>query len=186
MSKKYFYYSKGRVTALNVTVKTVKAFRDSNGYYSVDDVINWFLSKDSMSPKKLQKLLYYAYAWTLTLGNESADALDNKLFNKNFEAWVHGPVIPSVYRDFKSHGFNNIPRNDDTLVVFDDEIEDVLNQVWEVYGEFNGNELESITHQETPWMNAREGLSSIEPSRNSISDVDIFHYYLNEMIEVDE
>lgn len=29
---------------------------------SLTDAASWFLSKQSMSPKKLQKLLYYAYS----------------------------------------------------------------------------------------------------------------------------
>lgn len=177
MSNNFFRYFRGRVA----TLKRVE--RNKNGYYEVNDVIKWFLSRNSMSPKKLQKLLYYAYAWTLTLNNEEESSLNIKLFEENFEAWVHGPVIPSVYRDFKGFGFTDIPKNEDNLVVFDEDIEDVLNQVWEVYGKYSGNELESITHQESPWINAREGLSPIEPSRNAITDRDIFHFYLNEMNE---
>lgn len=180
MEKKYFYYFRGKVTTLR------QAIKDKNGYYSINDVISWFLARDSMSPKKLQKLLYYAYAWTLTLGNESAESLENKLFKERFEAWVHGPVVPSIYHRFKEYGFSNIPRNEEEMVLFDEEIEDVLNQVWEVYGQYNGNELESMTHQEAPWINARKGLSPIEPSKNIISDVDIFNFYLNEMIEAND
>lgn len=43
---------------------------------TVFDVADWFLGKDSMSPKKLQKLVYYAYAWVLTLMNENEDDLN--------------------------------------------------------------------------------------------------------------
>lgn len=180
MSNNFFHYFKGRVATLR------RVERNDEGYYNIEDVINWFLSRSSMSPKKLQKLLYYAYAWTLTLGNESADSLSNRLFKERFEAWVHGPVVPKVYQTFKPFGFTNIPIVEDNLVVFDEEVEDVLNQVWEVYGDYNGNELESMTHQEDPWVNAREGLSPIESSRKIISDIDIFNFYLNEMIEANE
>ena len=50
--------------------------------YTYDEVADWFLSKGEgkISPKKLQKLVYYAYAWTLTLLNDSAEKLTNKLF----------------------------------------------------------------------------------------------------------
>ena len=33
---------------------------------TVSNVAKWFLSKESMTPKKLQKIVYYAYAWFLT------------------------------------------------------------------------------------------------------------------------
>ena len=55
----------------------------------VEDVANYFLSKKSMSPKKLQKIVYYAYGWTLALLNEDIKALDNRLFNEPIEAWIH-------------------------------------------------------------------------------------------------
>lgn len=153
------------------------AVRDKNGYYDVQDVITWFLSKGPMSPKKLQKLLYYAYAWTLTLENDGINSLDNKLFNEAFEAWVHGPVIPNVYHQFKEYGYQPIERSDEE-VRFDEETEEILNQVWDEYGHFTGNQLESITHQETPWINARAGLSALEPGNKPISDEDIFSYYI--------
>ncbi|EGE9348465.1 hypothetical protein IBL91_003145, partial [Listeria monocytogenes] len=60
--------------------------------YTADQVADWFLCRKAMTPKKLQKMLYYAYAWTLTLTNDNPDDLKNKLFPEKFEAWVHGPV----------------------------------------------------------------------------------------------
>ena len=37
--------------------------------YTVEEVAAWFLAHGNrdISPKKLQKLVYYAYAWVLTL-----------------------------------------------------------------------------------------------------------------------
>lgn len=43
--------------------------------YAVTDIVNFFLSRSSMSPKKLQKLLYYAYAWTLSLLNDKINEM---------------------------------------------------------------------------------------------------------------
>lgn len=166
------------MTALTTVIR---ARRDVNGYYNLEDVINWFLSKDSMSPKKLQKLLYYAYSWTLTLQNEDVDDLGNKLFASKFEAWVHGPVIPSVYQDYRGYGYQNIPQKIENGIIFDDEIEDVLQQVWEEYGDYTGNQLETITHQEDPWLNAREGYSPVERCNVPITDEDIFEYYIQQV-----
>lgn len=161
------------------------AQKDSDGQYQVQDVISWFLSKDSMSPKKLQKLLYYAYSWTLTLQNDDLDSLDNRLFDNRFEAWVHGPVMPEVYREFRSFGYSDITRQESQTIKFDDEIEDVLNQVWEEYGHYTGNQLESITHQESPWINARKGYSPLERCNNLIKDEDIFKYYIQQVEYID-
>ena len=44
-----------------------------------DIIANWFLQKEAMSPKKLQKLVYYAYAWNLIVNHL-------KLFDEPFKA----------------------------------------------------------------------------------------------------
>lgn len=146
--------------------------------YEAKDVAEWFLSKEAMSPKKIQKMIYYAYSWFLTFYNETEDNLRNRLFNDKIEAWVHGPVIPSIYHAYKDRGYTDIDKiNQDLDSKFDKETLDVLNQVYEVYGGYNGNELESITHQESPWINAREGLDVLDSSNEVISDSDIFECY---------
>lgn len=47
-----------------------------------------------MTPMKLIKLVYISYAWSLAI-------YQNKLFNERIEAWRYGPVIPSIYHEFK-------------------------------------------------------------------------------------
>lgn len=146
--------------------------------YSIDDISNFYLSKKSMSPKKLQKILYYAYSWTLAIFNDCVEELDFKLFNEPIEAWVHGPVVPCIYQKYKSYGWGDIPKstmcNNYTIP---NEIVEILDQVWDVYGEFSGNQLEAFTHSETPWIIARIGCSLTSPSHNVISDIEIFKYY---------
>lgn len=149
--------------------------------YRIEDVINWYLSKSPMSPKKLQKILYYAYAWTLTIKNDSVDRLDNKLFEAEIEAWVHGPVIEKVYRRYRDRGFNDIPQYIDEIPTFDEETEDILQQVWDEYGDYTGNQLESITHQEDPWIVAREGYQPLDRCNEIITDESIFQYYIQRM-----
>lgn len=145
---------------------------------TVFDVANWFLSKESMTPKKLQKLVYYAYSWYLTLVNESKDDLTAKLFTSRLEAWVHGPVFPELYKKYKKYSGENIEQYDGTIEEFNEDAKDILDQVWEVYGGYTGNQLESITHREYPWINARGGCSTYEICTNEISDADIFNCYI--------
>lgn len=142
---------------------------------------NWILHNiPDVTNKKLQKLMYYAYAWYLVLFNEDENDLENRLFSNSFQAWVHGPVIPELYQMLKEYQGDVIP-----VDVFDkhnykkfnaDEL-DLLNQIKEVYGNYNGNQLESITHQETPWKNARGNCGAYDICKNKISDKDIFCYY---------
>lgn len=149
--------------------------------YQLNDVIDWFLAKSSMTPKKLQKILYYAYSWHLTFENDGPDDINRRLFNSNFEAWVHGPVIPQVYEKFRHLGYNEIPRYTGELPEFDPDTLDTLEQVWETYGHFNGNELESITHQESPWMKARDGYGPLDRCNEVIRDEDIYICYASRL-----
>lgn len=52
----------------------------------LNTVAQYFLSKESMSLKKLQKLVYYAYGWTLALLNESLENMEYHLFPNRIEA----------------------------------------------------------------------------------------------------
>lgn len=71
--------------------------------YTSNEVANYFLAidKGNISVKKLQILVYYSYAWTLTLLNESSDNLINKLFEDDkVIAGVHGPKIMKIYKKY--------------------------------------------------------------------------------------
>ncbi len=149
---------------------------------SVFDVANYYLANgNGMTNKKLQKMVYYAYAWYLTLSNESADDLSVRLFDNHFEAWVHGVVYPELYNRYRDYGSSCIPKYTDKLYDFSPDELDILQQVNEVYGKYNGNELESINHQEDPWREARKGLSYYEASHNPIDDRSIFNYYITKV-----
>lgn len=143
---------------------------------NASETANFFLSKESMSNKKLQKLTYYAYAWTLALLNENAEKMQYHLFNEPIEAWVHGPVIPDLYQKYKEYGWMDIPKDNLSFNFSPDEL-DILNQVWDAYGSFSANELENISHQEAPWKKARLGLAPYSASSKRISDKDMFEYY---------
>ncbi len=137
---------------------------------SVFDVAKTFLSFESMTHKKLQKLCYYAQAWHIALFGE-------KLFNNDFQAWIHGPVCRELYQEYKHYGWLKIPKCDIPKNI-DDEKLAFIRQIYDVYGEFTGNELEDITHQEEPWRKARGHLEICEPSYEVIKETDMKEYYL--------
>lgn len=118
---------------------------------------------ESVSPKKLQKLVYYVEAWHLV-------HLESELIDENFEAWVHGPVIPELYEDLKQFGYNDIKILDDELDSSDERIEKIAKEndltenqleliysVLNKYGTLSSFELEMLTHSEEPWLEARKG-----------------------------
>lgn len=143
----------------------------------VANVSNYFLSnidveaEETITPLKLQKLVYYAQAWALAF-------LQKTLFLEDFQAWVHGPVIPSLYFSYKELGFNPIPKVeffDEN--VFSSEEKEVLNMVRKVYGKYDPKFLERLTHCEEPWKIARGNCNKHERSINTIEKDDIKKYY---------
>lgn len=146
---------------------------------TVFDVAKWFLLKESMTNKKLQKLVYYAYAWAQVFLNEPENEKTQALFDERIEAWVHGPVCPELYANYKKYGWSLIPRPEDVKPVFSEEVEEVLEAVWEAYGELTAYQLEELTHSEIPWIKARKDCNPVEPCNNIISDQDMFRFYSN-------
>ena len=139
--------------------------------YTVDQVANWFLSKESMSPKKLQKLTYYFEAWGNALYEESL------INDTSFEAWVHGPVSPKLYHEYKEYGWREIEKRPNSDELFEDKALDLLESVWITYGDETPNSLEAITHAEYPWQKARLGLEPLENGDNVIQNKDMADYY---------
>jgi len=139
---------------------------------TIQQLAKWFLNKESMTHKKLQKTCYYAVAWGWALMNKSL------ITNDRFEAWVHGPVAPKLYNDYKSHDWNNIPAVADRDVpAVSDAVLDVLESVWLTYGDSSGNELEALSHSEKPWIEARGGIPSDQRSSAPIKPAVMREFY---------
>lgn len=135
----------------------------------VETVYNFILKKaeDDGRPitnKVLQKLLYYSQAWNLVLNKD-------RLFPDDIQAWVHGPAIPDIYRKFSKYGYSAITDKADSshFSELSDNEKQVISDVWDLYGSFDGDYLETLTHREDPWIKAREGL---EPFQNSSKVID--------------
>lgn len=132
---------------------------------STDSLAKVVLSYGEMSHKKLQKLSYYVYAWYLVVNN-------NRLSDTRFEAWKHGPVSPQIYDNYKVYGWEEIPSYNDFLLVDIDTIAFAY-KVMNYYYKYTADELEEMTHNEFPWINARQSLSEYHSSNNPILDTDI-------------
>lgn len=142
---------------------------------TIQQVAQWFLGKGAMTHKKLQKLCYYAQAWHLALHG-------CELFTERFEAWVHGPVSPVLYSIYADYGWEKIPA-ETIQPKFNEAAEGILQAVWNTYGPFDGDQLEALTHSETPWQNARGNLQPCEPCTNEIKYTDMKEYYLQKFKE---
>lgn len=138
-------------------------------------VAQWFLahnriaaaeeSAEYISNMKLQKLLYYAQGCFLAVN-------DAPLFSDPIVAWQHGPVVESVYHQYKSNGANGIVFEDDfDFCLFSDSENDLLGEVYHTFGQYSAWKLRNMTHSETPW---------ITTPKNSIISQDVIKAYFKQ------
>lgn len=156
----------GEIEAVNIPINA-----------DIKDVADWFLLKGNMSNKKIQKLCYYAEAWSLVLLNQDIAR------RSDFEAWVHGPVSKVLYDEFKEFGWRELTIINPDVVkdrlasLFTNEQLDVLESVWDTYGEYGADQLEALTHTEKPWLEQRKGLGKFQSSTRKISKKTMKTYY---------
>ena len=127
--------------------------------HSPKSVANYFLELadakgESISPMKLQKLVYYAHGWY-------AGYTQQPLIDEAVEAWQYGPVIPSLYHEFKRFGAGDIKGKaidfdlrgpTEVATPSDQKIRTFLENVWKSYGGYTGVTLSEMTHAiGTPW-----------------------------------
>jgi len=135
---------------------------------SVFDVAKYFLTLNDeevgelISNLKLQKLVYYAQGFHLAI-------MDEPLFADTIEAWAHGPVVPSLYHEYKGYGSQAIP----APVTFDadimtEETRELLDEVYNVFGQFSAWKLRNMTHEEPPWIESSKMAGAI--SQNSMKN----------------
>lgn len=120
------------------------------------ETAKWFLARNKIdydfgytdeliSNLKLQKLLYYAQGCTLAITGKP-------LFKDDFQAWEHGPVIPDIYRQYKFYGRNGIDFNEEfDRSQTDKKIDEILEEVYNEFGQYSAWKLRNMTHEETPW-----------------------------------
>ena len=142
-------------------------------------IANYFVTKCNdnniiITHLKLQKLVYYAQALCLVLYGKP-------LFNNRIEAWVHGPVCPDLYMDYKNIFTRNMPISDHNAFdwhkyLTEQEIA-VLEKIFLTYGQMSGAQLEEFTHCDEPWIQARMGLKPWEKSDREITAISIRSYY---------
>ncbi|AVI47061.1 hypothetical protein B4092_5003 [Bacillus licheniformis] len=134
-------------------------------------------SKYEITPKKLQKILYYAQAWFLA--NEGKPLFENDVF----EAWRHGPVNHNIYNEYSAFGYSPIPpigfSNELELYPLSLKEKEHLDKIWDVFGMYSGDELEYLTHQEDPWKITRGDLDPEAPTNKVIPEDIIRSYYTN-------
>lgn len=152
---------------------------------SAEQVADWIVAMhhrhgDAITNLRLQKLIYYVQAWYLVREKTA-------LFEQDFEAWMHGPVIPELYHKYKKYGSNPIVWEGEIdesegvpeLPDLDEGVADHIIEVLNSYGNDSTWSLEQRTHKERPWLAARGGLPRDAVCTNVITKKSIEEYFSN-------
>lgn len=108
-----------------------------------------------------QKLTYIAHG--INLGYKGTPLLTTPVC-----AWRYGPVVPVLYNYLKGYGRSPIsqPINVPPAIEeqFDPATQNLLANVYGVYGKYTAEQLSSFTHREgTPWKRATDAGLDIIP-----------------------
>jgi uncharacterized phage-associated protein len=147
--------------------------------HTAAEIAKWFLAYNRtkineeggefISNLKLQKLLYYAQGCFLAI-------TDSPLFAEPIIAWGHGPVVESVYLEYKENGANGIVFDDDfDFEAFTDDENNLLIEVFDTFGQYSAWKLREMAHNETPWQET--------DINNEISQDSIKQYFKEEYID---
>ncbi|MBR1786714.1 MAG: DUF4065 domain-containing protein [Paludibacteraceae bacterium] len=143
--------------------------------YFVQDIANKLLHRamqndegELLSNLKLQKLLYYEQGYHLA-------AFGTPLFDEDIEAWMYGPVVPSVYEHFKAFGNKGI-EGDFPNIQLSEKEENLFEDVYDTYCELSAIGLMRQTHSETPW-------TSVQPGKGNIISKESMKEYFSQLYE---
>ncbi len=111
-----------------------------------------------ISPIKLQKSLYFLFAYWGGLVRKSKlypnaveedfSKFNEYLFDEDFEAWVYGPVVPTVYRERNLERFYN-----DNLFNGKEQIKDFVDDLLKDLFSTSDFSLVDISHSDNSWKN---------------------------------
>lgn len=160
--------------------KALAAADSMESLFSVSDkmlrVIAYIFEKlEEVTPLMLQKLLYFIQGIYSALYGKP-------IFSEDCRAWLHGPVYPEVYELFRDFKYNPIDDARFALVkgtedALTDHEKRVIDLVVNTFGVYGGKVLEKITHNESPWLEARKGYGDNIPSSELLTKERIMKYY---------
>ena len=142
-------------------MKETKTNVASRSSQVVAEHILWLRRGMETTPMHVLKLVYICHGWVLGL-------TDQPLVDEPVEAWRYGPVLPSVYRRYKSFGRDSITAVPiDRSEMLGEQQREFVEVVEEVYRNYSALELSSLTHRpDTPWDTTRRqyGIGAIIPN----------------------
>jgi uncharacterized phage-associated protein len=116
--------------------------------YDARIIANYFLELGSrdripLDPLKIQKLVYLAHGWHLAF-------FGRPLILQSVEAWRYGPVVQSLYsefRDFRACPITRPAYAAENTATLDAQTKSFLENVWQTYRQYSPVQLSMITHE---------------------------------------
>jgi uncharacterized phage-associated protein len=124
-------------------------------------------SNNPITPLKLQKELYLANGFYIA-------KYGNPLLIERFKAWKYGPVIPSIYHEYKDFGDAPITRltTGFNQLVLSADVNLELEKAWEIGCKVDAITLSNWTHAPgSPWKKA------IDANNEYIDNNDLIEYF---------
>lgn len=118
---------------------------------------------------KLQKLVYYAQAWSLVRRQAP-------LFHEPIEAWAYGPVVYELYTQHRGQFVVRAAQRGSADALSADE-QRVVDDVLSYYGQYGDSQLSQMTHEEAPWRHARGAIPAGRPGDSTITLESMRQYY---------
>ena len=128
---------------------------------------------DPMTAMKLQKLVYYSQAWSLVVDGKP-------LFDEKIEAWIHGPVVRSLFElNQGKYEIDPIEQNLGDPEKLDEDQQETIGLVVKHYGPLQPEDLTALTRSEPPWQKARTrgNLTLTQRGNEEILHEDMKEYY---------
>ncbi len=137
---------------------------------NVHDIAAYILQQaGEMTAMKLQKLVYYAQAWSLVWD-------ERPLSGEHVEAWANGPVVRELYDRHRGRfQISGWPAGDPGALSTQER--ETVDAVLDYYASRPSQALSDLTHREQPWQEARRGLAPGERGFREITHASMAEYY---------
>lgn len=145
------------ISAIDTAKLTLALLKNSD-----DDIVEY------TSRLKLLKLLYYIQGYHLAM-------FDAPLFKDKMEAWLHGPVVPSVYQWVKNltdEKLQNEAMDDEQMGALNlhPQQTKLISEVLNIYNKYSAYGLRDKTHTEMPWLSVYEQGKNNEITQDSLKN----------------
>lgn len=140
---------------------------------SILDVAQYILEKgklDTLPYTKLERLCYYAQAWSLAWDDEP-------IFPEAFYAGAHSAVCPEFFQSVNNRLYIAVTENIGVSEILSDDQKASVDAIIEYYYDYSTERLGQLIRAEFPWYDARCLLEANKNATGRITHENMKNYY---------